>query len=140
MQIILYNINSYVPYISTVLNYRENAQRFRESSGGNEVFHFEKELKFKNISFAYKKGKNVIDNLSFNIKKGEFVGLVGTSGAGKTTLFDLLLRLLTPGSGEITLDGKDVTQIDMKEWRRHIEYVPQEIFMIGKKALSRAGL
>lgn len=91
---------------------------------------FERELVINDISYAYPNlNKNVIDGLSMTIKKGESVGLIGSSGAGKTTLVDIILALLKPQSGEILMDGMDVNDIG-KDWHKIISYVPQSIYMV----------
>ena len=59
------------------------------------------------------------------------VGLIGPSGAGKTTVFDMVLRLLEPTKGALVLDGVPVSNIDINVWRKHIAYVPQDIFLIN---------
>ena len=71
----------------------------------------------------------MLSNVSFSIKKGEMIGLIGPSGAGKTTLVDILLRLLKPQEGVILLDGKDIAGIAMREWRTNVGYVSQDIFL-----------
>ena len=59
------------------------------------------------------------------------VGLIGSSGAGKTTVADLLLRLFRPNSGKILLDGKDIEEINIKSWRKKIGYVSQDVFLLN---------
>jgi len=66
-----------------------------------------------------------------NIKKGFTVGLVGPSGGGKTTVFDLMLRFLEPDKGKILLDGIPVSHISIEEWRKSITYIPQDVFLIN---------
>lgn len=91
---------------------------------------FERELVINNISYSYPNvNKNVIEGLTMTINKGESVGLIGASGAGKTTLVDIILALLKPQSGEILMDGMDVNSIG-KHWNRIISYVPQSIYMV----------
>jgi ABC-type multidrug transport system fused ATPase/permease subunit len=69
--------------------------------------------------------------VNFSISRGEMVGLIGPSGAGKTTIVDLVLRLFNPTSGEILLDGKNIRKIKLKDWRKNIGYVSQDIFLIN---------
>lgn len=91
---------------------------------------FDKEIFVQNLTFAYpSKRENVISDVSFSIPKGKFVGIVGPSGAGKTTFVDILLGLLPPKSGTITVDGVDIYQ-NISGWLKNIAYVPQSIYLI----------
>ncbi|MDO4304800.1 MAG: ABC transporter ATP-binding protein, partial [Bacillota bacterium] len=91
--------------------------------------HFEKELMLSHVSYAYPKTqKNVIDDLSMTITKGTSVGFIGTSGAGKTTLADIILGLLKPQNGEILMDGVSIETLG-EAWHHIIGYVPQSIYM-----------
>ena len=115
-----------------------------------------KELRFEDVSFAYSEGgriekrqterngteagkgfeeqmlgDHVLRGLSFTVPKGNTIGIIGKSGAGKTTVFDLILRLLKPNSGTITIDGKDIDGIDLHQWRHRIAYVPQDAFLLN---------
>lgn len=92
--------------------------------------NFEKELVLANVSYAYPETKkNVIDNLTMTITKGASIGLIGASGAGKTTLADIILNLLKPQSGKILLDGIDIEELG-NSWNYIIGYVPQSIYMV----------
>ena len=125
----LIGVNSTVPYLKSVLYYENQAIKHKEQSRGNRHFQFNKILEFKNINFSYVLEKEVLHNINFRIKRGEMVGLIGPSGAGKTTLVDLILRLLNPISGAILLDGKNIKGIDIENWRKNIGYVSQDIFL-----------
>lgn len=82
-------------------------------------------IEIRNISFKYGK-KKVLDNLSLTIKPGEKIGLVGTSGAGKTTLVNLLMRLYDPSRGAIYFDGQDIKSVTQDSLRGSITFIPQE--------------
>lgn len=91
--------------------------------------HFERELVLSHVSYAYPRTeKRVIDDLSLSITKGISVGLIGASGAGKTTLADIVLGLLKPQSGEVLMDGMNIEMLG-EEWHHIIGYVPQSIYM-----------
>lgn len=83
-------------------------------------------IEFRDVSFKYSDGENVFSNFSLAIQDGEKVGLVGPSGAGKTTVTKLLLRFVDPQSGKICIDGQDIRSIRQDDLRKHIAYVPQE--------------
>lgn len=89
-------------------------------------------IEFKNLSFTYPgSDREVLTNLSFAIKPGENVGLIGKTGAGKTTIVDLIARTYNVPNGSIYVDGVDVNDIAIKELRRHIAYVPQDNFLFS---------
>ena len=81
-------------------------------------------IEFQNVSFSYEKGRPVLQDLSFRIKKGESVGLIGANGAGKSTVMKLLLGLLQ-GEGKILVDGTEVTRERLAEIRRKLGFVLQ---------------
>lgn len=146
-----------LPSISSVSGYIANTIYLRHSlNGAYENFHaareYGKELLLMNkdkevneekidqsdfkaievnqITWKYNNSpKVVLNGLSLKIYKGESVALIGESGAGKTTLADVLLGLLKPISGELTIDGKDVSSIPA-QWSKMIGYVPQTVFLM----------
>lgn len=84
-------------------------------------------LSFENVTFRYgQDDASALDNFSLDVKPGEFVALVGPSGAGKTTVFRLALRLFDPQRGAIRLDGVAAVEADPRDWRRRFAYAPQE--------------
>ncbi len=84
-------------------------------------------LTFRNVTFRYGDDHvSALDDFSLSVRPGEFVALVGPSGAGKTTVFRLALRLFDPQAGEIRLDGVASTEADPRDWRRAFAYAPQE--------------
>lgn len=100
-----------------------------EEDKGIEVERFKGEIVFDNVWFEYEKGVPVLKNVSFHIKPGELVAIVGPTGAGKTTITNLLLKFYEPTSGKITIDGIDVRDIKRSSIRRRISYVPQEVYL-----------
>ncbi|WP_347402371.1 type I secretion system permease/ATPase [Sulfurimonas aquatica] len=99
-----------------------------EASKYVEYPSFEGDIEFKNVSFAYP-GTDVLvlNDVSFSIKSGERVGIIGRIGSGKSTIEKLILRLYEPTEGTILLDGIDINQINPADLRRNIGYVSQEI-------------
>lgn len=86
-------------------------------------------IEFENVSFSYVSGAEVIRGVSFAVEPGEIVGLVGRSGAGKTTLTSLVCRFYDPDSGRILVDGRDVAGLDLAQYRPHLGIVLQEPFL-----------
>ncbi|WP_044747746.1 ABC transporter ATP-binding protein [Bacillus alveayuensis] len=87
------------------------------------------EVAFQDVSFSYKKDGDTIRNINFYVKQGETVALVGPTGAGKTTIINLLSRFYDPDSGTILLDGKDITTIKRSSLRKHMGFVQQDPFL-----------
>ena len=91
------------------------------------VLPFSREIVFRDVSFAYRDGtEDVLRGVSFTLRKGTTTALVGRSGAGKTTIADLLLGFLSPTGGEILIDGTPLTKETLPGWRQSLGYIPQE--------------
>ncbi len=92
---------------------------------------FNEKLELKNLSFKYpEQNENIFEDLNFSIKRGEIIGFVGESGAGKTTLVEIIMGLLEPTSGKLLIDNKHLLNKDNKKnWYKNISYVPQNIFL-----------
>lgn len=91
---------------------------------------FEKEIAISNLSYAYPEGKRVLKEFDCMIRKGEYIGIRGSSCIGKSTLFNLLLGFLKPDGGEIRIDGVLLSAENRKLWHRRIGYVPQGVFIL----------
>ncbi|WP_432365771.1 ABC transporter ATP-binding protein [Blautia luti] len=93
---------------------------------------FEKEIEFRNVCFAYQgSGESVLHNVNFTLKKGSITALMGRSGAGKTTIADLLMGFLEPTSGEILIDGIKLSDENLPGWRHNLGYIPQEPLILN---------
>jgi ATP-binding cassette subfamily B protein len=89
-------------------------------------------VEFKNVSFVYPDtGIQALKNLSFNLKKGEKLAIVGRTGSGKTTVADLMLRMYDVENGEILIDGIDIKKHNLSALREQIGYVPQDVFLFS---------
>ena len=94
-----------------------------------ELWHLESSIKLNEISYAYAgTDKNILENVNLTIHKGETVALIGSSGAGKTTLADVFLGLLIPQNGAILVDGKNIYE-NMDSWHHMLGYIPQTIYL-----------
>jgi subfamily B ATP-binding cassette protein MsbA len=93
-------------------------------------------LAFESVSFAYDARQPVLTDVSFDIKPGEFVAIVGPTGAGKTTVINLLHRFYDPTEGRITVDGTDLRQATLESWYSQIALVPQETILFGGTILD----
>ena len=128
------NMTFFMPFVNDLYEKTGEIEALQKQSGIKTKtddpggITFEKELKLKDVCFDYGNGKKILDKVSLEIKRGESIGVVGESGAGKTTLVDVIMGLLTPESGEISADGTDIKN-DMHGWHKLIGYVPQSIYL-----------
>ncbi|WP_343535498.1 ABC transporter ATP-binding protein [Pedobacter sp.] len=89
-------------------------------------------ISFKNVSFTYADtGIEAIKNVSFEIKQGQFVAIIGKTGSGKSTLANLLMRMYDPTSGEILIEGQKLDTLNLQTYRSQIGFVPQEVFLFS---------
>jgi ATP-binding cassette, subfamily C, bacterial len=106
----------------------DETTRAEEKSNGIVSPEIGNGCRFDNVSFAYG-DLPVIRNASFNIPTGKITVLEGPSGSGKTTLIDLLIGFHKASAGDIFIGNTPVTQVDLKQWRKNIGYVPQELML-----------
>jgi len=106
---------------------------------GKPVPSFEKELRLEDVRFSYGEHE-VLKGVTAELAAGRFVALVGPSGSGKTTLTDLVTGLLRPTQGRILIDGIDLSDSDIRGWRHHIGYVPQEPMLFSDSILANLTL
>lgn len=99
-------------------------------SGSEKIETFEKELKSENATFSYGE-HNVIENASFTLPKGKKIALVGSSGSGKSTMLDLIIRFYDPQNGKITIDGRDIRNLDEKSYRALFGVVAQDTMLFN---------
>mgnify|MGYP003393657227 CR=1 FL=1 len=133
LQTYIHTLNERIPYIQTVLNYQkemvEAQEKYNERDGKPLVFS--KNISFNNVVFSYTPHKKILDGVSLTIPRGAMVGFVGESGAGKTTIFDLVTRLFEPDSGEILIDGVNIKDLKLDDLRGAMGYVSQEMFLLS---------
>jgi ATP-binding cassette subfamily C protein len=112
----------------------EEASGARETNPGGISPRLEKSVALNNVNFGY--GETfVLLNASLTIPAGSFTAIMGASGAGKTTIADLIIGLLRPQQGEILIDNVPLEQVDLRQWRQMIGYVPQESFLLHETVL-----
>jgi len=103
-----------------------------EQDTGNrqiELRQISGEIEFKRVSFAYEEGKEVLHDINFNAKAGTVTALVGSSGSGKSTIAGLVASFLSPGSGQILVDGQDLSKITLSSYRQQLGVVLQDDFL-----------
>ena len=96
---------------------------------------------FEDVTFSFdKSNSNVLNNVSFEISKGQFIGIVGESGSGKSTLMKLLSRLYSPNQGKVKIDGYDINKVELYSLRRQIGIVPQEPILFSGTVMENIAL
>jgi subfamily B ATP-binding cassette protein MsbA len=108
----------------------DTAPTITDSPIAVEMKSFEREIEFRDVTFRYEE-RDVISGVSFKIKKGETVALVGPSGGGKSTLSDLIPRFYDPQGGEVLIDGRNVKEYTMHSLREHLGMVAQETVLFN---------
>ncbi len=90
-------------------------------------------ISFKNVNFRYPDtGIQAIKNISFEVKSGEFLAIIGRTGSGKSSIANLLMRMYDADDGQILLDGKTIEKLDLQHFREQIGFVPQEVFLFSE--------
>lgn len=101
-------------------------------SGMTEPSNLNGRIEFKNVSFTYPDtGIEALKNVSFEVKPGEFLAIIGRTGSGKSTIANLLMRMYDTNSGDILIDGKPVGDLDLNSFRHQVGFVPQEVFLFS---------
>ncbi|ARM90483.1 beta-1,2-glucan ABC transporter ATP-binding/permease protein NdvA [Rhizobium sp. CIAT894] len=111
----------------------EDSVRDREEPAGNgEIKDVKGAIEFRDVSFGFGNSSQGLHNVSFSVKAGQTVAIVGPTGAGKTTLVNLLQRVYDPQDGKILVDGTDITKVTRKSLRRHIATVFQDAGLLNR--------
>ena len=101
-------------------------------SGKSEPSNLTGNIEFKNVNFTYPDtGIQALKNVSFEVKPGEFLAIIGRTGSGKSTIANLLMRMYDADNGEIMIDGNDIKNIDLNHFRQQVGFVPQEVFLFS---------
>jgi len=102
-------------------------------SSSGEKTELKGNITFKNVNFRYPDtGIQAIKNVSFEVKSGEFLAIIGRTGSGKSTIANLLMRMYDADDGQILLDGKFIERLDLQNFRQQIGFVPQEVFLFSE--------
>ncbi|MBQ9938401.1 MAG: ABC transporter ATP-binding protein [Oscillospiraceae bacterium] len=103
----------------------------KDAPDAAELKDVEGNVSFQNVSFHYENNENVLNNISFDVAKGEYIAFVGSSGVGKTTLCSLIPRFYDVSAGSILIDGKDIRSVTQKSLRDNIGIVQQDVYLFG---------
>jgi ATP-binding cassette subfamily C protein len=117
----------------------ETAERAEETLHAGNPPTLERAIELRSVAFAYD-DTPIFESLSLTFPAGEIIALSGPSGAGKTSIVDLISGLVEPDSGEILIDGVSLSKLDVAAWRRRVGYVPQEMFLLHDSIAQNVGL
>ncbi|MBI2602100.1 MAG: ABC transporter ATP-binding protein [Deltaproteobacteria bacterium] len=137
----LNTIRFYIPSLHEVFDDIKSSESYKEVSALSQksiIPHFEKEICLEKVCFSYSPELPILKNVSLTIKKNEFIGFAGNSGAGKTTLVDVICGLIPLKSGRMMVDGVDVCD-DLEGWRRCVSYIPQRIYLLDDTIRNNVG-
>jgi ABC-type multidrug transport system fused ATPase/permease subunit len=125
-------IGELVPYAQNVKEFKQLlAENAETTNTATKPFIFKDSLEFKSVELAYHERAQVLRGMNFTVMRGQTVALVGPSGAGKTSVADLTLRLFRPTGGAVLLDGVNIEDISITEWRTNLGYVAQDVFLLN---------
>lgn len=125
------SIGSMLPVCHEVQGFLEEVGRHQVVNGTRVWQGLQRSIEFRQVSFRYGGRETALDRVSLEIPRGVKVGIVGASGAGKSTIGELLLHFYDPQEGAILVDGIDLREIDLASWRRRIGVVTQETFLFN---------
>lgn len=128
----LYSIEGNLPHMVRTQSLMSELEQYEESSEENRPVPDEvKTVSFEDVSFSYTGDETVVRGINFSVEKGEFVGFVGQSGAGKSTVVSLLARFYRPDSGRIYANGEPIDEMNPSEWRERIAMVRQDPYIFN---------
>tara|TARA_B100000900_G_scaffold334381_1_gene295678 strand:+ start:60 stop:1814 length:1755 start_codon:yes stop_codon:yes gene_type:complete len=111
-----------------------------EDKGIDNLIQFKGEIEFKNVHFSYVKDQPIIKDVSFKVRPGQTIAIVGSTGAGKSTIINLINRFYEIDKGQILFDGKDIKTISLKNLRNQISVVLQDVFLFADSILNNITL
>ncbi len=120
------SLENFFPSYEQIKRLRLQARNLKQVSGTKNFEGFKDKLTIQNLSFAYPKQSPVLEQINITIPKGKMIALVGASGAGKTTLIDLIMGFHQPQEGKIALDGIRLQEFEINSYRQKLGYVPQD--------------
>tara|TARA_B100000287_G_scaffold434547_1_gene499303 strand:+ start:1788 stop:3482 length:1695 start_codon:yes stop_codon:yes gene_type:complete len=126
------SINQYRVLVESMYPFVVRLDKFvnekSEINDGDKDFVFKEKIIFDNVSFGYEKNK-ILNNVNFEISKGDVVGIIGETGAGKSTLIDLMLKIFNKDSGNIFIDKTEIDEIKSESIQNSVAFLPQNLYM-----------
>lgn len=131
LQMSLHELNSLVPSMANIDRVAQLAKGLREREGGQPFLGLQQAIQMRAVWFAYENEEPILRGVNLDVRKGEMVAIVGTSGGGKTTIIDLLMGFLRPTQGEVLVDGVPLDGLSLNDWHGRIGYVPQDLHLFN---------
>ncbi|WP_049908632.1 ABC transporter ATP-binding protein [Halorubrum distributum] len=127
-----YRVENNLPHLVRTIQFTDELATYNEPTGSSRDVPEEiREVEFDDVRFSYDDEEDVLRGIDFTVEKGEFVGFVGQSGAGKSTIVSLLARLYPVDDGEIRANGVPIDEMDIAEWRDRLSMVRQDPFIFN---------
>lgn len=125
------NFINNIAYLERIFETLDEPVAIDDKEGARKMKDIEGNIKFDDVTFAYEEGKNVLENVSFDVKAGESIALVGPTGAGKSTIVSLLSRFYDLNEGRITIDGEDISEVTLNSLRTQMGIMLQDSFIFS---------
>lgn len=125
------NFINNIAYLERIFETLDEPATIADKPNAQDIGDITGEVKFDDVTFSYEQGKTVLEHISFDVKPGESVALVGPTGAGKSTVVSLLSRFYDLDSGRITIDGKDISQATLHSLRSQMGIMLQDSFIFS---------
>lgn len=125
------NFINNIAYLERIFETLDEPVTVRDAEGAIEMPEIKGDVTFENVTFAYEEGKDVLKNVSFTVKAGESVALVGPTGAGKSTIVNLISRFYNVGQGRVLIDGQDIAKVQLHSLRSQMGIMLQDSFIFS---------
>lgn len=128
---IMNNFINNIAYLERIFETLDEPVTVADREGAADIGPIRGDVSFRNVTFAYEEGNNILERVSFDVKAGESIALVGPTGAGKSTIVSLLSRFYEIGGGSITIDGKDIADVTLHSLRSQMGIMLQDSFIFS---------
>ncbi len=125
------NFINNIAYLERIFETLDEPVGIDDKEGAHKMHDIEGNIKFDDVTFAYEEGKNVLENVSFDVRAGESIALVGPTGAGKSTIVSLLSRFYDLNGGSITIDGENISEVTLNSLRSQMGIMLQDSFIFS---------
>lgn len=125
------NLLTTLSYLERIFQLLDEPIDISDAEGARELDHMRGDVEFRGVTFSYEKGIKVLDDISFEVKAGQSIALVGETGSGKTTIVNLLSRFYEASEGQVIVDGEDVRDLSIRSLRSHMGIMMQDSFIFS---------